>query len=62
MKIDFKIGGLEKINAIHIEGLGVYSFRTSLIYPSAKPPKETPVAVICNIKMDGIHKRVSIES
>eukprot|EP00347_Sterkiella_histriomuscorum_P017164 403350423 len=75
LKMDFDINGLLKLEGIPIETLGVHSYRVGFMdqqlafykpkdsmFGKKEAPTEASIGVICNIKMDGQIKKVSLES
>lgn len=73
IKLDFKIGPMNKLVSVPIEALGVYSYVAEYSYipdnvsvstfgGSKKSKITKKIGVVVNIKMEGMHKRVSIES
>lgn len=74
MKVDFKIGHIGKLSGIQIEGLGVHSYVADYTYfpdnvssvsmfgGSKKSKITKKIGIVVNIKMDGLHKKVCVES
>jgi hypothetical protein len=64
IKVDIKVEGLNKISGVPIEGLGVYSFSTNIVSKQQGKDQKNPksIGVICNIKQEGFHKKIYVES